>query len=244
MALLEATEVSVSFGGVKALSNVSVQVEEGTVAALIGPNGAGKSTFLAVLSGLIQPQHGQIRFDGRDIGRLAPHGRARLGISRSFQRLELWGSMTVRENITTAAEFASRWRKGTKPDKIASDLIDQLALGVVADTMASALPSGIARVTEVARALASSPRLLLLDEPSAGLDDFESRELADALIDVAGRGTAVLLVEHHIEMVMRVSAEIWVLDFGILIDNGSPEEIRKSAAVQAAYLGSASDASA
>jgi branched-chain amino acid transport system ATP-binding protein len=238
MALLDVQDLTVTFGGVKALSNVSVAAEAGAVTGLIGPNGAGKSTLLGVLSGLIRPRSGTIRFDGQDIGRLAPHARARLGIARSFQRLELWGSMTVRENIATAAEFARHWNKDIDPKAVAAELIERLALAPVADTAASALPSGIARVTEVARALASSPSLLLLDEPSAGLDDFESRELTDTLISVAEQGTAVVLVEHHVELVMRACSTIWVLDFGHVIASGTPSEVRSSAAVQTAYLGS------
>jgi branched-chain amino acid transport system ATP-binding protein len=234
---LEVDEVTVRFGGVLALSGVSLTAQQGEVTGLIGPNGAGKSTLLGVMSGLLRPQRGKVRLDGQDIVKLSPHARARLGMARSFQRLELWGSMTVRENIVTAAEFATHWRHDVHPASVAGDLIERLSLQPVADTLASALPSGVARVTEVARALATSPRMLLLDEPSAGLDDDESRDLTDTLMAVAAEGTAVLLVEHHVEMVMRACSHIWVLDFGALIADGTAQEIRASEAVQAAYLG-------
>jgi branched-chain amino acid transport system ATP-binding protein len=238
MALLAVDNVSVAFGGIQALSGVTLRVEAAQITGLIGPNGAGKSTLLGVLSGLIQPQGGTVSLEGKSLGRLAPHRRARLGMARSFQRLELWGSMTVRENILTAAEFASKWNRELEPPDVTEELIERLSLTPVADTPAAALSSGIARVCEVARALASQPRLLLLDEPSAGLDDFESRELTDTLMAVAAAGTAVLLVEHHVEMVMRSCAHIWVLDFGLLIADGTASEIRASEAVQTAYLGS------
>jgi branched-chain amino acid transport system ATP-binding protein len=244
MALLEVEDLSVSFGGVHALSRVSMSVEAGTLAGLIGPNGAGKSTLLGVLSGLINPQKGRVLLDGRDITGRAPHRRAQLGMARTFQRLELWGSMSVLDNVRTAAEFATAWNRSIDPPAVAAELVDRLGLTTVANTLTSDLPSGLGRVTEVARAMASSPRLLLLDEPSAGLDDHESRQLADTLSALAADGTAILLVEHHVDMVMRACGYIWVLDFGALIADGMPADVRAAPAVQAAYLGSKHVASA
>jgi len=238
MAILEVSNVSVSFGGVQALSEVSMCAEPGQITGLIGPNGAGKSTLLAVQSGFIRPSTGHVRLSGTDITTLSPHVRAKLGMARTFQRLELWTSLTVRDNIVTAAEFASRWKPGLKPRAVAAQLIEQLALSAVAATPAGQLPSGIARLTEVARALASSPSVLLLDEPSAGLDESESDELTKVLIDVAAAGTAIVLVEHHLDMVMTVCEHIWVLDFGKLIAHGNARKIRASEAVQNSYLGS------
>jgi branched-chain amino acid transport system ATP-binding protein len=238
MALLEAEGINVGYGGIQALRDARIAVEAGRIAGLIGPNGAGKSTMLGVLSGLVRPQSGRVVLDGTDITRKPPHRRARLGMARSFQRLELWGSMTVRQNIETAAEFTRRRNRSSLPRATADRLLKQLGLETVADVTASSLPSGTARVVEVARAVATSPRVLLLDEPSAGLDEAEARELADSLVDLASDGMAVLLVEHHVEVVMRACAEIWVLDYGSLIAHGPASFIRESQAVQDAYLGS------
>jgi len=238
MKLLDAQDLTVRFGGLTALDGVSLHVEEAQLAGVMGPNGAGKSTLMSVLSGQISSHEGRIEYAGRNLRRLAPHRRARLGIARTFQRLELWGSLTVRGNILTAAEIAKAWRPDTDPPRVADALIERLGLSHVADSVAKSLPTGLARVTEVARALASSPRLLLLDEPSAGLDDTESRQLSDALVRTAAEGTAILLVEHHVDMLMQACSYLWVLDFGQLIAHGTPAEVRGNAAVQDAYLGS------
>jgi branched-chain amino acid transport system ATP-binding protein len=236
-ALLEAQEISVRFGGIQALDSVSMHLEGTTMVGLIGPNGAGKSTLLGVLSGLIRPNDGRVRFGGNDITKAAPHRRAALGMSRTFQRLELWGSMTVLENIVTAAEFATRWQADLRPAIVAAEIVELLGLSDVASARAGALPSGLARVVEVGRALASRPRLLLLDEPSAGLDHNESAELAHKLADIASAGTAILLVEHHVDMVLGSCSEVWVLDFGRFIAHGPPHVVRADPAVQTAYLG-------
>ena len=237
--LLEVKDVSVLFGGLRAVDDVTLSAEHAQVTGLIGPNGAGKSTLLSVVSGLQRPNSGTVRMGDVLLGGLAPHARARLGMSRTFQRLELWHSMSVRRNIRTAAEFAQSWKPQLSPDEKTEALLDRLALRSVADVPTSALPSGIARVAEVARALASEPQLLLLDEPSAGLDSFEADRLTETISAVARDGTAVVLVEHHMEMVMRACAHIWVLDFGRVIASGTPADIRGSEAVQAAYLGAA-----
>lgn len=239
MPLLEVEDVIVTFGGVRALNAVSLQVDSGQLVGLIGPNGAGKTTLLGVLSGLQSANRGRVRFEGRDISNAPPYRRSALGMARSFQRLELWGSMTVRENIATAAEFAAKRRSdGVSVRSVASAMIERFGLGGVAETRASELPTGLARLAEVARAMASLPKLVLLDEPSAGLDDGESKRLTDTLMSIVNEETSILLVEHHIEMVMRACAYIYVLDFGTLIASGSPSEIRSSDVVQAAYLGS------
>lgn len=235
--ILNVNDVTVQFGGVTALSGVSIQAKEGEITGLIGPNGAGKSTLLGVLSGLVTPLKGRVSLDGEDVTQLAPHLRAKRGMSRTFQQLELWGSMSVRENILTAAEFAQKWNEDIDPTYVADKLIKQFDLTAVADRPASGLSSGTGRLTEVARALASSPRIILLDEPSAGLDDFETRELNEALESVVASGTSIIIVEHHMEMIMRLCHHIWVLDFGLLIANGNPDQIRDSKEVQAAYLG-------
>jgi branched-chain amino acid transport system ATP-binding protein len=238
-ALLEAQDIDVRFGGVRALDGVSIHVADATMVGLIGPNGAGKSTLLGVLSGMVRPNRGQVRFRDQNITAVAPHRRAALGMSRTFQRLELWESMTVFENVRTAAEFAARWQADLRPAAVAAEVVEQLGLASVATTQATSLPSGLGRVVEVARALASRPRLVLLDEPSAGLDKTESESLVRKLAEVVRAGTSILLVEHHVDMVLGSCSEVWVLDFGRLIAHGPPSEIRVDPAVQTAYLGTA-----
>jgi branched-chain amino acid transport system ATP-binding protein len=237
MALLEAQGISVSFGGLRALSDVTLHVEEGAVTGLIGPNGAGKSTMLGVLSGLLRPRAGRVAIDGRDVTRLPPHRRARLGLARTFQRLELWTSMTVAENVLTAAELASSWHTAYDPRAVARDVIDRLGLGAVADRSVNELSSGQGRLVEVARAMAMTPRVLMLDEPSAGLNEVETQDLGATLSAMAAGGVAILMVEHHVELVTATCADVYVLDFGETIAHGPPDAIRRDAGVQKAYLG-------
>jgi branched-chain amino acid transport system ATP-binding protein len=238
MALLEADGIAVSFGGLRALADVSLRAEEGAVTGLIGPNGAGKSTMLGVLSGLQQPRAGRVRLDGRDITKAPPHKRARLGMARTFQRLELWTSMTAAENVLTAAELASRWHADFDPRAVAAEVIEQMELTALAETPVTELSSGQGRLVEVARAMALKPRLLLLDEPSAGLNEAETVELGTILATLADAGTAIVLVEHHVELVTSTCSYVYVLDFGQTIAEGGPEEVRNNALVQTAYLGS------
>ena len=244
MALLQATGISVSFGGLKALDDVSLDVEAGSVTGLIGPNGAGKSTMLGVLSGLLRPRSGRVTIDGRDVTRLAPHRRARLGMARTFQRLELWTSMTVGENVLTAAEFASRWHSGYNPRAVVQEVVERLGLTSVVDRSVGELSSGQGRLVEVARAMAMSPRVLMLDEPSAGLNETETSELGRTLTALAETGVGILMVEHHVELVTATCADVYVLDFGQTIAHGAPERIRRDAGVQKAYLGGRHSAAA
>jgi branched-chain amino acid transport system ATP-binding protein len=237
MSLLSAEGVTFSYGGLLALSDVSLNVERGQAVGLIGPNGAGKSTLLGLLSGLIPIKQGNITFDNVDLARKSPHRRARAGMSRTFQHLELWNTLTVRDNIRTAAEFSTSWRSGVDVEGVCSELVSRFGLEDIQHHLAGNLPSGSARVVEVARALASGPSLLLLDEPSAGLDTHESTQLGRMLHEINGEGTAVLLVEHHVELVMSLCAYVYVLDFGKVIGHGTPAEVQGLAAVQAAYLG-------
>jgi branched-chain amino acid transport system ATP-binding protein len=237
MALLSLEDVSVRFGGLLALSGVSLEVDAGTMVGLIGPNGAGKSTLIAVLSGLLRPASGRVWFDGRDLRREPAHRRVRRGMTRTFQRLELWDSMTVYDNVRTAAEFAAPHRGDFDPRTATEEAIDLLGLGAVRGHGVGALSTGTARLVEVARALASRPRLMLLDEPSAGLDDTESAQLGHVLASVVAAGTSVLLVEHHVDMVFQHCAHVYVLDFGQLIAAGTPAAIQSDKRVRAAYLG-------
>ncbi|MFI8075842.1 ABC transporter ATP-binding protein [Streptomyces sp. NPDC086033] len=236
MALLEASDVTVAFGGKRALDGAGFAAEEGRITGLIGPNGAGKSTLFDVVSGLRRPQTGQVRLDGRNITRRTPAQRARNGMARTFQRLELFGRLSVRDNLRVAAEIGPRRRDA---DRIADQILERIGLTADAATLSDALPTGAARLLEVGRALVGRPRVLLLDEPAAGQDTEETRRFASLLREVAGEGRAVVLVEHDMSLVMSVCDEMYVLDLGKVVAHGTPEEIQQDQTVLAAYLGEA-----
>ncbi|MBA3655486.1 MAG: ATP-binding cassette domain-containing protein, partial [Actinobacteria bacterium] len=205
---------------------------------LIGPNGAGKTTLFNVVTGLERPDAGGVLLGGTAVSALTPHRRARLGMARTFQRLEVFGSLSVRENVLAAAQFRKSWaRDGSDPGSVAGEIIERVGLGAVAGDRVDALPTGLARLVELGRALAARPRLLLLDEPGSGLSHDETQALGDLLIDIAADGTGILLVEHDVDLVMRVCSLIHVLDFGQVIAAGPPAAIQADPAVQAAYLG-------
>jgi branched-chain amino acid transport system ATP-binding protein len=234
LALLEVDEVVVRFGGVVAVNGARFDVDEGKVVGLMGPNGAGKTTLFNVITGLQEPTHGRVRFDGRDITRIAPRQRALAGIGRTFQRLEVFGSLSVGDNIRVAAEM----RGLSHPERIRDELLSRVGLRAFASTPADAVPTGIARLTELARALASSPRLLLLDEPSSGLNESETEDFAVLVRSLAeDDGRSVLIVEHDVELVLGLCSTIHVLDFGVIIASGTPAEIQADTRVQDAYLG-------
>jgi len=232
--LLEVDEVHVRFGGVVAVNGATFDVEEGAVVGLMGPNGAGKTTLFNVITGLQEPTSGRVRFQGRDITGEAPRKRALSGIGRTFQRLEVFGSLSVGDNIRVAAEM----RNLPHPDRIRDALLDRVGLRAFADSPADAVPTGIARLTELARALACDPKLLLLDEPSSGLNENETEAFAALVRSLAeDDGRSVLLVEHDVELVLGLCSTIHVLDFGTIIATGAPEEIQADTRVQDAYLG-------
>jgi branched-chain amino acid transport system ATP-binding protein len=234
LALLELDSVGVRFGGVVAVTDASFTVDDGCVVGLMGPNGAGKTTLFNVITGLQEPTTGRVRFQDRDITELAPRRRARMGIGRTFQRLEVFGSLTVGENIQVAAEM----RGMEAPSAIRDRLLERVGLHAFADVPADSVPTGIARLTELARALACDPRLLLLDEPSSGLSDDETESFKDLVRSLAeDDGRSVLLVEHDVELVMSLCSTIHVLDFGHIIASGPPEAIAADQRVQDAYLG-------
>jgi branched-chain amino acid transport system ATP-binding protein len=214
---LEIQEVSVRFGGLAALSEVSLSVAEGAITGLIGPNGAGKTTLFNVVTGMQHPNAGTVRLDGRDLRGVSSYRRARLGLGRTFQRLELFGSLTVAENIGVAASIAQRGvvkARSRAIRGIREELLDQVGLASVADERADTLPTGTGRLVELARALATRPKVLLLDEPAAGQDTQETERFSEVLRDLANNGLAILLVEHDMELVMNVCHTVVVLDPG------------------------------
>jgi len=236
--LLDLDTISISFGGLLALDRASVEVEPGRVTGLIGPNGAGKTTLFNIITGMQQPTSGRVRLDGVDVTRAKRHIRARLGIARTFQRLEPFGSLTARENVLVALEMRRRWAtERYDAAAVADELLEQVGISSVADRKVDSLPTGTARLVELARALGTAPRVLLLDEPSSGLDGDETETLGRLLLQLADRGLAILLVEHDMSFVMGTCAYINVLDFGRIIARGSPNEIQVDPEVQRAYLG-------
>jgi branched-chain amino acid transport system ATP-binding protein len=237
-AVLEIVDVSVRFGGINAVSDACLSARAGQITGLIGPNGAGKTTTFNVITGLQQPTHGRVYIGDREVSGLPPYKRARLGIARTFQRLEVFGSLTVFENVLAAAEFRHSWSDDeTPPQQVAAEIVKRVGLTTVAEDRVDALPTGLARLVELGRALATRPKLLLLDEVGSGLNHDETAALGDLMIDLTRDGTAILLVEHDVELVMRVCDRIFVLDFGAIIASGTPAEIQQNPAVQAAYLG-------
>ncbi|MEZ5140734.1 MAG: ATP-binding cassette domain-containing protein [Acidimicrobiales bacterium] len=239
---LEADQITVRFGGHQALIDVSLCAEPGRVTGLIGPNGAGKTTTFNVLCGLQSTVRGQVRLDGTDISGLAPHKRARLGLARTFQRLETFSLLTVRENVMAGAELAPRAiRRGRDAEATADALLERLGLGDVADEKVEGLPTGSARLVELGRALAGEPRVLLLDEPSSGLNEAETAAMGAVLDDLADDGLTIVLVEHDMSLVMGSCHDIYVLDFGKVLTRGTPAEVQADEQVQRAYLGDQRD---
>ena len=238
MATLEAQGLDVRFGEHHAVHDVSLSVDAGEIIGLIGPNGAGKTTTFNAISG-VQKCTGAVRLAGTDVSGAPPHERARLGMSRTFQRLEVFGSMSAYDNIRTAAEIAARAHKTSVrgATAVADRVVAMLDLGAVAGRRADALPTGQARLVELGRAVATEPSVLLLDEPASGLDDVESERLAEVLDLLRSEGMAILLVEHDIDLVMQLCDRIYVLNLGQLIAAGLPSEIRAHPEVREAYLG-------
>ena len=253
MALLETRGLTMRFGGNVAVSDVDLAVEGGAATGLIGPNGAGKTTTFNMICGVLTPSGGTVTLGGRDISSLSTHRRARLGIGRTFQRLEVFSSMSVRDNIVVGAEIRESWARTTPAgpqllaggadldrDDEVSLILERLGLMDVAEARVGELPTGQARLVELGRALAIRPKVLLLDEPASGLDDAETASLASLIAELTAAGLAVLLVEHDVPLVMSVCSMIYVLDFGRIIASGTPDQVQQDQTVLDAYLGSGS----
>ncbi|MDD2418366.1 MAG: ABC transporter ATP-binding protein [Oscillospiraceae bacterium] len=251
MHLLETKDLGIVFGGLQALNELHMVIDDGEIVGLIGPNGAGKTTVFNLLTGVYVPSGGAIRLEGNSIIGKKPYQINRIGIARTFQNIRLFKNMTVADNIKVAMNqnmkykiltamfrLPGYWRQEREVDKKARELLRIFDMEDTADQMAANLPYGQQRKLEILRALASKPKLLLLDEPAAGMNPTETRDLMETIRDIRGRfNVAILLIEHDMSLVMNVCERLYVLDYGTLIAEGSPDKIRKNEKVIAAYLG-------
>ena len=245
MSQLTINNVTVRFGGHTALNNVSMAVESGKITGLIGPNGAGKTTLFNVISGLQRADEGEVTLNGKTITNKAPYKRARYGLGRTFQRLELFPSLTVEENIRVSGEIRNQWaskERNTHIEKSIDEKVNEIltltGLTDSADYHVAEIPTGKARLVELARSLMQYPKLILLDEPASGQNDLETAEFGQILQKLTKEGITIFLVEHDMSLVMSVCDHVHVLDFGSIIADGSTDEIQSNKRVIDAYLGS------
>ena len=246
--MLEVRNVTKRFGNLIAVKDVSMSVKSGELRAIIGPNGAGKTTFFNMISGYFPPTKGAIRFEGKDVTQVPAHARVALGMGRTFQITEIFPELTVYENVLTAAEVAAGQTLNMIPSRaatklandVAAEILAQVSLTAKADRLVGELAHGDQRITEIAMALAQLPRLLLLDEPTAGMGDQETYEITALIRSLhRERNYTIVLIEHDMRVVFNLADHITVLDRGSLLAEGTPKEIAASEAVQAAYLGAA-----
>jgi branched-chain amino acid transport system ATP-binding protein len=244
-------KVSLAFGGLRALSEVSLEVVQGELVSIIGPNGAGKTSLLNCISGFYHPSSGRISFEGHDLTRASPHQVTQYGIARAFQNIELFNGLTVLENLLLARHTFSKYnlleavlvygpamRVGVANRRVVEEVIDFMDLEPYRKVLVGDLPYGVRKRVEVARALSLSPKLLLLDEPMAGMTLEEKEDMVRYILDIrAERGTTIILIEHDLGVVMDISDRVYVLDFGQVIAQGSPEEVSSNPRVQEAYVG-------
>lgn len=244
--LLECRELSVDYGGVHAVDHASFSVEPGQIVGLIGPNGAGKTTFVDAISGFVATSTGSLMFDGHDLRDRKPHHRARLGLVRTFQSLELFDDLSVRDNLLAASEHPSWWRLagelvwprlGRTDASAVDDALEALDIVDLGDRSPDEISQGQRKLVGVARAIAARPKLLLLDEPASGLDTDESTHLGTRLRGLLDRGITIVLVDHDMGLVLDVCDHIFVLDFGRILASGAPDAIRTDRSVIEAYLG-------
>lgn len=250
MALLDVRGIGVSFGGVRALDGITFTVEDGEIFSVIGPNGAGKTTLYNVIGGVYAPDQGEVYFSRERIDRLPPAERARRGIQRTFQNLQILHSMTVIENVMVGSHLRQQTgfiaallalpavrRETDTAERESRDLLAELGLDAVRDQAAGTLPYGLQKRLEIARALAAKPKILLLDEPAAGLNDNETAEIGEVIRKIARERVTVMLVEHDMQLVMGISDRILVLNFGKMLASGTAKQVTSDPRVIEAYLG-------